>query len=149
MSKAQSLIEVYDNLDWDHYIELCDKILVINKSLLEEELSKSHLIYAYYIGLLNLARTRVVIVEDDLQRIYNTNRASTAKELRASEDKVTEKDIEAKIMSRTDYCSTKIDLQVAQSKENLLKGLFEALKQRHENLIQLSSNSRAEMKINS
>lgn len=146
MTNAIELKEILTNLDWEHYVAIADEISVINKSRVEEELVKGPRIYAMYAGLFNLAKAEVANAEKELETYYHTTRKSL---ISGSDKKIADNKLDSMVKSTVEYEQRQTKVNSWSAKENLLKGLMIALDKRHENLIQLSSNHRAEMKLNS
>lgn len=146
MTIATELRDVLDNLDWAHYIDLVETISKIDKFNIEGELVKSPRVYAMYAGLYNLAKAEVSIAEKELENYYHTTRKSLVV---GSDKKIADNKLDSMVMADAKYLELKSALVSWSTKENLLKGLMIALDKRHENVIQLSSNHRAEMKLTS
>ena len=120
----------------------------IDKNNIEEELYKSPLQFAYYNGLYSLAKLEAERQERLFEETFALSRIEITKNGKISEKgKLTDKDIESKIWGGIPLRLANENKEKAQSKEKLLKSLIDALRFKHENLIQVSANNRSELQL--
>jgi hypothetical protein len=144
MNRAENLLEAFDDLTWENYVEITQSIALVNMDNIDEELVRQSSTYAYYSGLLAVAKKKM----DEANLTLTTFSAQTRKEKKSSTiAKQTAKDLDDFVEASDDfrvYTQKAIDVS---SKYNLLKSLVSALNHKKDMLVQLSSNRRAETNL--
>ena len=145
MNKAQSLLEVFEDLTWENYIEVADAATKFDKHEIDMELSRQASVYSYYQGLLSISKKNL----DEANLTLTTYMAQTRKDkkTRSYPKKLTAKDLDDYVFSNSTYLELSIVLNETTHKLNLLKSLVYAFIHKKDMLIQLSANGRAEKNI--
>jgi len=147
MNKAETLLVAFRDLNWENYIEISDAIVRFDKNNVEGELIEQASIYSYYQGLLTVAKREYDKSQLDLAQFVATSRKDEQETCLKTGRKVTEKSLEAFVISLPDY-KEKTEYAIELSyKLSLLKGLVEALQHKKDMLVQISANTRAETKL--
>lgn len=147
MEKPQLLLQSLDTLDFDFYVSLCDDLLVINKSDLMGELANQSKRHGYWSGVYAEAKKRKNKAETDLDHYMASEKKRFREDNKSSIRKLTASDIQAHAESTPQYKLLKEKLANSAYKVDLVKGLLDAMSQRHSMLIQLSANNREEAKL--
>jgi len=145
MSKANELLEVLDELDWDNYVAVADAATKFSMVEIETELARQASIYSYYQGMLSLAKKNLDAAKLELTRFCATER-KREKGNRAG-TKITAKDLDDLVESSDGFFAYNKAQNDCEFKYTLLKGLTSALEQKKDMLVQLSSNRRAETNL--
>lgn len=144
MSKAQLLLECLDDLTWETYIEVCDAATKFSDHEIDNEMMRQATVYSYYQGMLSLAKKAL----DDEKLMLTTYIASSRRDCKDnSSTKLTAKDLDDLVESGERFEIQSRRVNDSEFKYTLLKGLVEALGQKKDMLIQISSNRRAETKL--
>mgnify|MGYP003646389851 CR=1 FL=1 len=144
MNKAQTLLEVFDDLTWENYVDIADTITLFNEHEIDTEMARQASVYSYYQGLLSISKQKL----DDANLTLTQYTAMTRKEKKdASSVKLTAKDLDDYVESRDTFRVHTKSVNDAQFKYTLLKGLVSSLEHKKDMLVQLSSNRRAETNL--
>ena len=143
MSQAAALLEAYEDLTWENFVEISDSIVKFDKSNINEELERQASVYSYYIGLLGKSKKDM----DDANLKLVQFMAETRKEKKTDGGKQTAKDLDDYVMSHPDYFFLVTKANDSQFKYSLIRGLVQSLEQKKDMLVQLSANSRAETNL--
>tara|TARA_R110002020_G_scaffold281534_5_gene497243 strand:- start:17346 stop:17786 length:441 start_codon:yes stop_codon:yes gene_type:complete len=144
MNKAQSLLEVLEDLTWENYVGIADQVTRFDKHEIDDEMSKQGSIYSYYQGLLSLSKKSL----DDANLELTKYVATTRKERKESTTvKQTAKDLDDFVESSDTFSLYTKQVNDANFKYTLLKGLVSSLEHKKDMLVQLSSNRRAETNL--
>ena len=145
MNKAQNLLEAFEDLDWENYVDIADGVTLFDKHEIDTEMARQASVYSYYQGLLSIAKSRLDSSNLDLTKYT----AQTRKEKKSSSfpKKLTAKDLDDFVESTLDFVLYTEKVNAAQFKYTLLKGLVSALEHKKDMLVQLSSNRRAETNL--
>lgn len=139
-----------DSFSWQQYVTLANKVASIDKHDISGELSDHSAIYAYYNGVMHTIKRDVDWENNTLERLEADIRTTFVKEYMATnKTKPTDKMIESQVIINSDYQTQKKTIIDLEYKYNLFKGLAYSLDHRKDCLVQLSSNQRAEAKLNS
>jgi hypothetical protein len=144
MNKSQSLLEVFDDLTWDNYVDIADSVTLFNELEIDTEMARQASVYSYYQGLLSISKQKL----DDANLTLTQYTALTRKEKKESSSvKQTAKDLDDFVESRDTFHVYSKAVNDAQFKYTLLKGLVSSLEHKKDMLVQLSSNRRAETNL--
>ena len=147
MSRASDLLLAFEDLTWENYVALSDKIVQVNRHDIEGELMRHASTYSYYSGLLSFAKKRLSQAQLRLDQFMAQTRKGEHETRLSKGLKATDKYLEAYVISHPEYGDINIAADDARFKLGLLKSLVEALEQKKDMLVQLSANSRAETSI--
>jgi hypothetical protein len=140
----KSLENLYETIDWEIYVNLCNELTSIDETDIEGELSKQSTLYSYFTGLLAYADNEV----DKFETFYNQLESMTKESLySASTKKLTVAQMESAIGSNEELYSQRLKLIGLEYKAKLFSGLVRSLSQRKDMLVQISSNKKAENKM--
>lgn len=137
--------EFLENFDYSRYDNIMEKYTLVSKHDIETQLSQTASVYAYLACIMEEAKQQMD--EADLQ--LKIGDASFRAERRAQETKISESRLNSEVYLNPEYQHTSREYMIAQKKYGWMKALCAAMRSKHEALIQLSSNHRAEMKLNS
>lgn len=146
-SLYEELKELYKTLDFKIYLELIESLIKINKFKIDSELSLQPGLFGYYSGLLTLARRDKAEFENSV-----ANRSSLIRSEAISNNtgkKYTVQALDDKVAVDTMIKVLNQKLRLVDTKIGWIKNLVDALESRQQCLIQLSANSRAEVKLHS
>lgn len=138
--------DIYELLSWEYYAEVNQSLLIIGSDIVEE-LMKQTQRYAYFAGIAAYAQKRFDEISSKLDRYTSIIRKQKQEQLTSSGAKVTEKLLDAYVLSLPEYKELEDEKIEASYKLNLAKNLVTALSHRKDMLIQLSANTRAETKL--
>ena len=100
MNKAQTLLEVFDDLTWENYVDIADTITLFNEHEIDTEMARQASVYSYYQGLLSISKQKL----DDANLTLTQYTAMTRKEKKdASSVKLTAKDLDDYVESRDTF----------------------------------------------
>jgi hypothetical protein len=146
--KNFKFIKPNEELSWETYVDVSDNLGTIDKTDISGELVNHSALFAYYNGILNNSKLEVDLLTSLMEKLEAEIRTRVYKEYKAeNKSKPTDKYLEMSVLSDNLYQEQKDKLIRLEYKYNLLKGLVNSLEHRKDCLIQLSSNSRAEMKL--
>ena len=144
MNKAKSLLEAFEDLTWENYVDIADGLTQFDKHEIDSELAKQASVYSYYQGLLSVAKNK--LDKANLELIKYT--AQTRKEKKGSTlAKQTAKDLDDFVESSAEFAVYTESVNECSFKYTLLKGLVSSLEHKKDMLVQLSSNRRAETNL--
>jgi len=145
MNKAKRLLEVFDDLTWENYVDIADSLTQFDKHEIDTELERQASVYSYYQGLLSISKKNL----DDAQLKLTTYTAQTRKDQKMSSfpKKLTAKDLDDIVESTSECVDLTQKVNEGSFKYTLLKGLVSALDHKKDMLVQLSSNRRAETNL--
>jgi len=145
MNKAQSLLEAFEDLTWENYVDIADAVTQFDKHEIDAELARQASVYSYYQGLLSMSKKNL----DEANLTLTTYMAQTRKDkkTRSYPKKLTAKDLDDYVESSDEYSMYSKEVTDASFKYTLLKGLVSALDHKKDMLVQLSSNRRAETNL--
>ena len=147
MNKADKLLLAYEDMTWENYVLICDAIVTIDQSRLEDELTEQPVNYSHWAGLLARAKGELDLVNLGLtQFIARTTRDIQEEAFKAGKKK-TAKDLDSLVESAPDYATYVEKVSRSNQKYLMIKGLVSALDQRMSSLVQLCSAKKAEMKL--
>ena len=144
MNKATSILQTLEELTWENYVDVTDAITQFDKFEIDNEMMSQASIYSYYQGMLSLAKRGLDDANLDLTKYMATARKEKKESTSA---KQTAKDLDDFVESSEQYALYTKQVNEANFKYTLLKGLVSALEQKKDMLIQLSSNRRAETNL--
>lgn len=147
MSKADILLSVYKDLNWETYIKIVDEAVKINHMSLNEDLEKQPTFYSHFAGLAAICKKDMDKAANDIETTSARLKQDEYRRCRETGDKCTDKYLESYILSHPDYIELSNKLIVLNGKYNLLKSITTALEHRKDCLIQLSANNRAETNL--
>ena len=138
---------VINDLDMETYNEICQRITRIDRSNMDDELSRHASHYSYYSAMQDLGKCRL----DDANLELTIYTAQTRK-LRTEEStgfakKPTAKDLDDYVLSQDGYRRLATKVNELTLKYNMLRSLVQSLGQKKDLLVQLSANMRAEKNI--
>jgi len=145
MTRAQKLLEAYDDLTWENYVDISDSIVRFDKNNIDDELQKQASVYSYYTGLCGMSKKDMDSANLKLTQFM----AQTRKDKKNSNlaAKQTAKDLDDFVSSTEEFHILSGEVNNCQFKFTLLKGLVQSLEQKKDMLVQLSANSRAETNL--
>lgn len=133
-----------ENLEYEKYDGIMKDYTIINRNEVEKELAESPSVYAYFGAVLEEAKKKMELCDLAVKRADANFRSK-----RRSEGKISESRLNSEVYQDEDYNECYKTFLEAQKKYGWMKSLCVAMHSKHEALIQLSSNRRAEMKLNS
>lgn len=144
MNKAENLLEAYDDLNWENYVDIAENICQYDKHAIDDEMTRQASVYSYYQGLLSIAKKAL-----DEANLYLTTFTAQARKNQkgATVAKQTAKDLDDFVESSEGFAEFSKEVIDTQFKYTLLKGLVSALDHKKDMLVQLSSNRRSETKM--
>lgn len=137
--------EFLEDFDYSQYENIMKKYTLVDVHDVEKQLSQTASVYAYLGCIMEEAKRQMD--EADLQ--LKIGDASFRAGRRAQETKISESRLNSEVYLDAEYQHTSREYLIAQKKYGWMKALCAAMRSKHEALIQLSSNHRAEMKLNS
>ena len=144
MNKAQGLLEAFEDLTWENYVDIADSVIRFDKHEIDTEMARQASVYSYYQGLLSIAKNKL----DEANLTLTTYIAQTRKEKKeGSSVKQTAKDLDDFVESSDAFRVYTKSVNDASFKYTLLKGLVSSLEHKKDMLIQLSSNRRSETNL--
>jgi hypothetical protein len=144
MNKATSILQTLEELTWENYVDVTDAITQFDKFEIDNEMMSQASIYSYYQGMLSLAKRGLDDANLELTKYTATSRKERKESIAA---KQTAKDLDDFVESSEDFALYTKQVNEANFKYTLLKGLVSALEQKKDMLVQLSSNRRAETNL--
>ena len=144
MNKANSLLEALDELTWENYVEVAGAVTQFTIYGLDDAMKDQASVYSYYQGMLSMAKKRLDAAKLDLTKFSATHRKEAKQR---SSTKITAKDLDDLVESSDEFADYNKEVNNAEFKYALLKGLCSALDQKKDMMVQLSSNRRAEMNL--
>ena len=100
MNKAQSLLDVFEDLTWENYIDIADKATQFDKHEIDTEMARQASVYSYYQGLLSISKKNL----DDANLALTQFTALSRKNRKdASSTKMTAKDLDDFVESTPEY----------------------------------------------
>lgn len=142
--KVEIFTKHYEDLTWDKYSELVDALTKINLSKVDTELADMSSLYAYFNGLLARAKKELDLKEIKKETVGAEIRNAA---VTGSVKRISQSRLEDLIFCDEKYIKEYNEYVSLQERYNLLKGLLDSLRIRHENLTQISANGRAETKL--
>ena len=139
--------EVVDNLDMETYNEICQSITKIDRSNMDDELSRHASHYSYYSSMQDLCKRRLDDGNLELTMYMARTRKLRTEECVGSAKKPTAKDLDDFVLSQGEYGRLALEINELTLKHNMLRSLVQALGQKKDLLVQLSANMRAEKNI--
>ncbi len=137
-----------EDLTWERYVEISNSIDKIDSYAIKKELSEHPALYAYYAGLISVAKRDLDIKQSIMDKLEADIRTRTFTEYKvANKVKPTDKYLEATVLSDPDHAQLKLEIIDLEYKYGLLKSLASSLDHRLACIIQISSNTRSEMKM--
>lgn len=147
MTKAQNLLLSYEDLDWETYIAISDRVVKVDKENLEKELVDQASLYSYYTGLRAFCKKQIEKKSIEIEQFGAKHKRVEEELKREKGERITDKILESSLLSSKVYNEKKNTLSDLQFKYNLLHSLCQALEQKKDCLVQLSANNRAESKL--
>jgi hypothetical protein len=147
MNKAAKLLLAYDDMTWENYVTICDAIVTIDTSRLEDELTAQPVNYSHWAGLLARAKGEMDLANLRLTQFMASYRSDLQDEAVESGKKKTARDLDSLVERSEDYTKYMEKVNHITQKYNMIKGLVSSLDQRMSSLVQLSSAKKAEMKL--
>jgi hypothetical protein len=141
------LLDAYQTISWEIFPSLVKQLVAINKENVEGELQELPQIYAYYYGLMSVAKRDLNSAESERDSLSATLRKTKFEEKIKSGEKATDKYLEAYINANDDFKNLQKQVIDCQFKYDLFKGLIESLSFKKDCLVQLSAQRRAEVKL--
>ncbi len=147
MNKSEQLLLAYEDMTWENYVLICDAIVTIDQSRLEDELTEQPVNYSHWAGLLARAKTELDAANLNLTQYVARTTRDIQEEAFSSGKKKTAKDLDSMVESSSDYATYSTRVSLSNQKYLMIKGLVSALDQRMSSLVQLCSAKKAEMKL--
>ena len=147
MNKADKLMLAYEDMTWENYVMICDAIVTIDQSRLEDELTEQPVNYSHWAGLLARAKSELDLANLRLTQYVARTRRDIQEEAYGAGKKKTAKDLDSLVESSSDYATYVEKVSHSNQKYLMIKGLVSALDQRMSSLVQLCSAKKAEMKL--
>ena len=147
MNKADKLMLAYEDMTWENYVLICDAIVTIDQSRLEDELTEQPVNYSHWAGLLARAKGELDVANLNLTQFIARTTRDIQEEARLSGKKRTAKDLDSCVESAPEYATYVERVSLINQKYLMIKGLVAALDQRMSSLVQLCSAKKAEMKL--
>jgi predicted phage-related endonuclease len=144
---SENVKQLYVELE-DKYSQIIQLYLTINDSNLDERMQRMASIYAFFSNL--LAYSKYIL--DEAERELEVKGAAISVEvmtnLRSQGVKPSDNKLDAYIQSHEGYPALRIAVNEAAKKYNISKNIVDSLSIAKDMVIQLSSNRRAELKLN-
>ena len=134
-----------EDFDYARYDDIMGKYTLVDKNRVEDQLSQTASVYAYLGCILEEARSQMEAADLEVKMADAAFRSRRREE----EGKISESRLNSEVYLDPDYYVVNKEYILAQKKYGWMKALCSAMHSKHEALIQLSSNHRAEMKLNS
>jgi len=147
MNKADKLMLAYEDMTWENYVLICDAIVTIDQSRLEDELTEQPVNYSHWAGLLARAKSELDMANLSLTQFVARATRDIQEEAYKSGKKKTAKDLDSLVESAPEYATYVEKVSRSNQKYLMIKGLVSALDQRMSSLVQLCSAKKAEMKL--
>jgi len=147
MNKADKLLLAYEDMTWENYVLICDAIVTIDQSRLEDELTEQPVNYSHWAGLLARAKSELDLDNLSLTQFVARTTRDIQEEAYNTGKKKTAKDLDSLVESAPDYATYVEKVSRSNQKYLMIKGLVSALDQRMSSLVQLCSAKKAEMKL--
>ena len=147
MNKADKLMLAYEDMTWENYVLICDAIVTIDQSRLEDELTQQPVNYSHWAGLLARSKSELDLANLELTQFIARTTKEIQEESYRSGKKKTAKDLDSLVESDPDYAKYVKRVASTNQKYLMIKGLVSALDQRMSSLVQLCSAKKAEMKL--
>jgi hypothetical protein len=138
-------IEFLEDLDFNRFQEIMEKYTVIDKNRIEDELSQSPSVYAYLACVMEQAKKNMERADLNVKLADSAFRSKR----RAQEGKISESRLNTEVYEDPDFYTINEEYLEKQKKYGWMRAICQAMHSKHESLIQLSSNRRAEIKLNS
>tara|TARA_Y100001938_G_C7961130_1_gene364369 strand:- start:379 stop:819 length:441 start_codon:yes stop_codon:yes gene_type:complete len=144
LNKAQTLLEALEDLTWENYVDIANELTRCDKHEIDDEMARQASIYSYYQGLLSVAKRNL----DEASLVLTKYCAQTRKDRKEGcSVKQTAKDLDDYVESSDEFQVYNREMNEAQFKYTLLKGLVSSLEQKKDMLVQMSSQRRAETNL--
>lgn len=142
--KHKELLGCLEDLTWEAYIDISDALMCIDKDKLDEEMCTLPQVYSYYHGLMIKAKRDKDIAAKELNQFISRE---SQKVRENATKKLTDKATMAMVEGSSTFESYQMNAIEADEKYGLMKAIIASLSQKHDFVIQLSSNRRAETKL--
>jgi len=140
----KSLENLYETINWETYIQLCNELTSIDETDLDAELAKQATLFSYFTGLLAYADNEVSKFEVELT--YTKSKLKEDESSKSSK-KLTVAQMDMFLGAHPLVHSAELDLLELEYKAKLFSGIVRSLSQRKDMLVQISSNKKAENKM--
>lgn len=140
-------VEEVKSLSFDKYYELTQVLTAIDKSDIQNELSKSTTVFSYYHGLMIMQKKRVDLLNIKLLSLYSAIKNNELLSNKSKGVKLTATYLEDFVNSNNDYVAMKEEVLNQEEIYGYLKALCNALEHKKDMLVQLSANLRSETKL--
>ena len=134
-------------LDIDQYQELCQNLLNVTKSNLEDELVHHSILYAHYNGLLIYVKRIMDKMTIDFDQYCAKTKNDELARNKSSGSKATATYLEDYLKTQPEYTESRNDLLEIEEIYGWLKALCFSLEHKKDMLVQLSANQRSETKL--
>ena len=138
---------VIRDLDMDTYNEICQKVTWIERSNMDEELSRHASHYSYYSAMQDQCKKNLDDGNLELTMYMAQTRKLRTEESVGLTKKPTAKDLDDYVLSQDEYRRLSMQVNELTLKYNMLRSLVQSLGQKKDLLVQLSANMRAEKNI--
>ena len=139
--------QIINDLDMDTYNEICQNITKIDRTNMDNELSRHASHYSYYSAMQDLCKKKLDDANLDLTIYMARTRKERTDEGRSLPKKPTAKDLDDYVLAQEGYRAHAAKVNELTLKYNMLKSLVQSLSQKKDLLVQLSANMRAEKNI--
>lgn len=144
MINAGELLKIFQALDWDNYVELCNKLVSIDKDNLNDELVNHSKLFSYFNGMVALAKRSLDIADNNLETFSATKKKEV---LSTTSVKMSKDALENEVQASKEYQDLREKRSEAEKKYLLIKSLVQSLDHKSSMIVQLSANQRAETNL--
>ena len=152
MTNKQAIVSVledlYDNISHESFSDLVEVLVRVTKTDIDSALQDQAAIYAYMSMIYAKAQDDYDSTEVAIKQYEATEHLEFKRDQFRMGFKATGADIEAHIASTPKYISLHTGMKLSKYRLNLFRKLLTAMEHRKDMLVQLSSNRRAETKLN-
>jgi len=137
----------FETLDFEKFEEICNKVLAINKDLIDDEMSLHSISYSYYQGLYIKLKHQY---ERNLNEFESTCSLLRNQELlrnKSSGSKATVAYLDNYIKALPEYIEGKNNLIDIEEKLGYLQTISRSMEHKKDMLVQISANRRSESKL--
>lgn len=135
--------EFLNNLDFEKFQDIIRNHTIIKEEDWKQELTETPSTYAYLAAVMETARKRVDIHKQALLEQDANFRAKK----RAEMGKISESRLNTEVYLDETYKDILVRIQNSEEKHGWLKAIVQAIRYRHECLVQLSANARKETEL--
>lgn len=144
MINPAELLKIFQSLDWDHYVKLCNELVTIDKDNLNEELTTHPRLFSYFSGMLALAKRDLDAAEIEIETFSATKKKEV---LAQTSGKLSKDNLDNEVKRTEEFKLLSIKRADLEKKYLLIKSLVQSLDHKSSMIIQLSANNRAETNL--